>query len=221
MKTLLVILALACFTTADLLAQTTTVQKSFELLQTTRIPELDLKSKPFSEGYKLIEAEWQKIHPETTFPVALVDFASPGENSREQLVTLKLKNAPFSEALTYLAKSAGRKVSENSGLLKLENVNLIVEDWSTRVHPVNNAALAKLGLGKGSSKQDVRNAYAKFGIKLDDWMEIALFSDRIVLMAFENHHSHVSALHFFLESGFTLSRDPASKDQPTTTPNPK
>jgi hypothetical protein len=212
MRTLLAILALACSTTAELLAQTTTVQKSFELLQATRIPEIDLKSSPFSEAYKLIEAEWQKIHPETTFPLALVDFAPPGEARGEQLVTLKLKNTPFSEALIYVAKAAGRKISEDSGLLKLEHVNLIVENWRTRVHPVNKAALAKLGLKKGSSKQDVRKAYEKFGIKLDDWMEIALLNDRIVLLAFDHHHSYVSALHFFLESGFMLSRDPTSTD---------
>lgn len=194
----------------------TTVQASYDLLQETIIPELDLQKASFTESFKTIEKEWQKHYPDRTFPVALVEFKPALDPGSERLVTLNLKKVPFSEAIKYLVEASGMTADESSGLFKLKRTNAIIENWSTRVHPVNELILSKLGLNGKSSKEEVRAAYEKYGITLDDWMRISLAKDRVILMASDKHHSYVSALHHFLSSGFTLIPDTTPEIEPGT-----
>ncbi|MGE9270909.1 MAG: hypothetical protein ACQKBU_08920, partial [Verrucomicrobiales bacterium] len=105
------------------------------------------------------------------------------------------------------------------GLIHLSLVSMITEDWSNRRHPVSPRVLEKMELTKNSTPTEIRAAYARHGIELKDWMNIDLVDNQLLLMAYDGHHAYVRALHHFIDSGFTLTKDPANESSNSSAEN--
>jgi hypothetical protein len=186
-----------------------TIEASYRLLVETKIPELAINQQPFSKAFQIIQAKWEEQHPEATFPVSVTEFVRKKDDYADYraVVTLRLKNVPFHEALLYLAESSRMRLEKSSGLLNLSQVQMITEDWSTRIHQVDDAILDRLELTHDSSSEEIRAAYGGYEIKLEDWMTASIADHKLVVMTYQKYHSRIDGLHHLIRSGFSITRD--------------
>ena len=180
---------------------------SMEALRKSKIPMLSLNKQTFEESFAEIEVEWRKQHPDLSFPVALADYRNESEHASGPLITLNLKEVPFVEALGYLGESSKRRLVERPGILQIEDVGGIVEDWYVEIHPLEPGTAKKLGLGESPTSADVAAAYARYGVKLEAWMEIRLSGNKLILMANKPQHQQIAGINLLLEQGFTITKE--------------
>lgn len=65
-------------------------------MRTSKIPVLELERKTFQESFAIILAEWRRQHPDLSFPMAVTDYEEEGGAGRISMVTMHLKDVPFS-----------------------------------------------------------------------------------------------------------------------------
>jgi hypothetical protein len=202
---LLLLSAVAAFATPP----EDTVRRA-QAIATETIPHLQLKDSTFEDALSAIRRAWEQRHANDSFPVAITDYQPP-EGYRETSparITLDLKNVPFIEALRYVGTLSGRRLISVSGLVQLERHHWIEEDWVTRGHDVSLEALAALHLKPDSSLADLRRAFQQFGVKLDDWMKLALADSgrQLVVLSYQPQQEQIEGILFLLSNGFHITK---------------
>jgi hypothetical protein len=194
-------------------AQSAPTEKSVELAHafaTEAIPHLQLKDATFAESLATIRRAWVERHPNDSFPVAVTDYR-PAEGYRETnpaTITLDLKNIPFMEAVRYVGTFSGRSLISVSGLIQLEGISWIQEDWITRAHDVTPAALAALGVRPNSPAEDLRRGFQQFGVTFENWMKVAptTTGGQIVVLSYRAQQEQIAGILFLLGNGFRITR---------------
>lgn len=176
-----------------------------QALKESKIAKLELNKNTFEEAMAMVKNEWKKQHPQLDFPVAIAEFER--DRGHPPLITLSLREVPFIKALQFIGQTSNRRLLGKPDLLTLEEVGLIVEDWITKSHKAPDELLTALGLGKQPTEEDLRQAYARYGVHLLDWMKIGYHDEYIIVRAFKKQQQQIAGINLLLSQGFTISKD--------------
>lgn len=186
------------------------MEQNHQLLRTTRVGRVVFDGAKFHEAFDWLKSRWKELHPDRDFPVAVTDFEFDfPHGEHETLVTLQLENPTFWNALDHLASVSRRSIRAENGLVGLETAYQTVASnpWWPELHGPSGKVLAKLGIGPGSSAEEIHAAYRRFDIRFDDWMPAEIDEKGwLVLTARRSEHHKIEGLHHLLESGFSVSR---------------
>jgi hypothetical protein len=191
-------------------------------LKDSKIEMLVIENATFEEALDQIQKHWHKQHPEWSFPVATTDY-KPADGMRAErppLISLKLKNVPFLTALRYLGDSSKRRLGVSPGLLRMEEVAWIEEDFYSKAYPVTSKILEALHLTATSSPNEVAEAYRAYGVALDTWMNLRIVGDTIEVLGYDREHHQVAGINILLESGFEISKKDPNKAEMATPRKP-
>jgi hypothetical protein len=208
MKAALFILLLSA--TATFATPSNDTVRRAQAIATEIIPHFRLNDETFEEALSAIRRVWDERHPNDSFPVALTDYGPPGDprEANPAKITLDLKDITFLEALRDIGLLSGRNLHSLSGLVQLERHSWIEEDWITREHNISPAALAALHLEPDSSNTDLRRAFQDFGVKLEDWMKLALShsGQKLIVLSNPDQQEQIEGILFLLGNGFRITK---------------
>ncbi|MES2475653.1 MAG: hypothetical protein V4640_07720 [Verrucomicrobiota bacterium] len=181
------------------------IQVASEALRTSKIAKLELHKVTFEQALSIARADWKRQHPNLDFPVSIAEYEQD-EQGHPPLITMSLHNVPFVMALKYISQAASHRFVERPGLVALEEVGVIVEDWITKTHPAPEELLTNLGLGKEPTPEQLSSAYAQFSVKLEDWMKVSYNDGFIVVTAFEQQQEQIAGINFLLSKGYKITK---------------
>lgn len=179
-----------------------------EALRTSKIAKLELNNATFENALAVVRTEWERQHPTLDFPVSIANYEKG--QGYPTLITMSLREVPFIKAIQYIGETTRRRLIERPELLTLEEAGLIVEDWITKSHPASEELLGRLGLGKHPTAADLTSAYARYGVKLSDWMKISYHNGSIIVFAYEPQQEQIAGINFLLSQGFKITKDESS-----------
>jgi hypothetical protein len=190
-------------------------------LREGKIAMLVIEKATFEEALNQIRQEWSKQHPEWPFPVATTDYNPPDVTRREQppLVSFKVKDVSFLTALRYLSDSTKRRLAESPGLLRMEEVAWIEEDFYTKSYPMSDKLRRMLGISSTSTQAEIEKTYKPYGVNLGDWMGIRIVDDAIEITGYDLQHQQIAGINVLLENGFKIIKEP-NKPEMATPRNP-
>jgi len=191
-------------------------------LKDSKIEMLVIENATFEEALDQIMKYWHEQHPEWPLPVATTDY-KPADDMRAErppIISLKLKNVPFLTALRYLGDSSKRRLGVSPGLLRMEEVAWIEEDFYSKAYPVTPKIIEALHLTATSSLIEVAEAYRAYGVALDTWMNLRIVGDTIEVLGYEREHHQVAGINILLESGFEISKNDPNKPEMATPRKP-
>jgi hypothetical protein len=209
MKTIFSILFITFFQMHVLAAPPVSTASGLAALRTSMIPKLELDHRTFDEAFLLISQTWKQQHPELEMPVAIVEFRNPlieeEGASHPRIVTMRLTNVTFIDALRFLCDSSYRRLVENPTIVRIEERGPgIIEEWDTQIHKTPESVLQGLGLGRNPSAKELVATYSRYGLKFEEWTAISYASGTLIVTATQRVHQQVAGINLLLENGFEI-----------------
>lgn len=213
--------SVVCRAQADPLAEVDQRTRSF-LLET--IPKLDIDQLPLKEALGVIRHEWERHHPQETFPVGLSETIAPDGNIPKLAVTLKFVNIPFAEAVRFLGNQVGKVMVQHQGLYSLQNPAPHDDDcgdWVIRDYAFTSQALSTLAITKSASPADVQRALSSLGIaaaveRVDEKTGAAIGwvpdQSRIIVRATRDVQDQIKAIILLLNGGYKIVKPSPETD---------
>lgn len=214
------------FLSARLVAQSdlSAEVKRSEALYTESIPHLTISKAPLEEALAVIRRLWEQSHPMDSFPVGINDYEQTPEERKgdNPLVTLELKNVPYIEALRAVGFLTFRRLLEKNGMVQFEQITgLIIEDWSTEIHPLPSAVRDSLRLSNEATPAQVQKAFENFGVRFEQGMMAALADSgkRLIVRNTAPQQQQIAGILLLLKNGFEIQKptaEPPDADPPAT-----
>ena len=183
----------------------------FFLVET--IAKLDLEQVSLQEGLNVVRREWEGRHPDETFPVGLSEATEADGKVPKALITLKMQNLPFVEAVRYVGALGRKTLVEQHGLYILRNHRPEDVDWNTREYFLRSEALSALLDKQSTDKGAVCRAITELlgtenGATADGpehikmaWLPV---ENRLVVQAYPGQHDQIKGIVAVLNRGYKL-----------------
>ncbi|WP_411825383.1 hypothetical protein [Luteolibacter sp. AS25] len=206
--------AMTCIVSAQL---ENSKREALNALREGKIAMLVLEKATFEEALNQVQQEWSKQHPNWPFPVGTTDYNPPDVMRHEQppLVSFKVKDVSFITALRYLGDATKRRLSASPGLLRMEEVAWIEEDYYTKSYPMSEKLLKTLGLSSTSTQAEIEETYKPYGVHLGDWMRLRIVDGSIEILGYDREHQQIAGINVLLDNGFKIIKEPNKPEMAT------
>lgn len=203
-------LILAMLLSATAMADSRSIPRLSQLI----IKNLDLKDASFEEALGKVKEAWKQKYQDDPFPVIVVkELEKPSANPI--LFTVELKNIPAAEALNYIANGFSMTVRFELDMVYLsktsEGADAILQ---ARVLHVSPRAARILGFSPAdttSGQVNVRENLQKFGMQIDGDTFAFFDGTFLVIRNIRPEVEKVCGILLLIDSGFTITKQPAEK----------
>ena len=192
-------------------------REALNALREGKIAMLVIEKATFEEALNQIRQEWSQQHPDWPFPVATTDYEPPDVMRHDQppLVSFKVKDVSFLTALRYLGDSTKRRLAASPGLLRMEEVAWIEEDFYTKSYPMSDKLRRILGISSTSTQAEIEETYKPYGVNVGDWMRLRIVEDSIEILGYDLEHQQIAGINVLLENGFKIIKEPNKSEMAT------
>ncbi len=192
-------------------------REAINALRESKIDMLTIEKATFKEALEQIQQIWNKQHPDWPFPVATTDYKKPDVMRADYppVISLKVRDVSFLTALRYLGDATKRRLTASPGILRMEEVAWIEEDYYTKSYPMSEKLRRILGISSTSTQAEIEKTYKPYGVNLGDWMRLRIVDDSIEILGYDLEHQQIAGINVLLENGFKIIKKPNKPEQAT------